>query len=64
MDKKELLRSMLNNLINDRAEEASMDFHNYLTPKTREVSGIGGNAYANGADDIDTYDTTGESDTE
>lgn len=52
-DKKELLRSMLNNLINDRTEEASMDFHNYLTPKTREVSGIGGNAYA---DDIDTYE--------
>ena len=41
-DKKELLRSMLNNLINDRTEEASMDFHNYLTPKTREVSGLGG----------------------
>lgn len=41
MDKRELLKSMLHNLINDKPEEASLDFHNYLTPKTREVAGLG-----------------------
>lgn len=41
MDKRELLKRMLHNLINDKPEEASLDFHNYITPKTREVAGIG-----------------------
>ena len=40
MDKREALKSMLNNLINDRPEEASMDLHNYLTDKMRDVSGL------------------------
>lgn len=40
MDKKELLKSMLHNLINDKPEEAALDFHNYITPKTREVAGL------------------------
>ena len=40
MDKREALKSMLNNLINDRPEEASMDLHNYLTTKMRDVSGL------------------------
>ena len=43
MDKRELLKSMLHNLINDKPEEAALDFHNYITPKTREVAGLGGN---------------------
>lgn len=42
MDKRELLKSMLHNLINDKPEEAALDFHNYITPKTREVAGLGG----------------------
>jgi hypothetical protein len=41
MDKREILKSMLHNLINDKPEEATLDFHNYITPKTREVAGIG-----------------------
>lgn len=41
MDKRELLKSMLHNLINDKPEEAAADFHNYITPKTREVAGLG-----------------------
>lgn len=41
MDKRELLKSMLHNLINDKPEEAALDFHNYITPKTREVAGLG-----------------------
>lgn len=40
MENRENLRSMLNNLINDKQEEASLDLHNYLTTKMREVSGI------------------------
>lgn len=44
MDKRELLKSMLHNLINDKPEEAALDFHNYITPKTREVAGLGSTA--------------------
>lgn len=40
MDKREQLKSMLNNLINDKSEEAGLDFHNYLTAKMREVAGL------------------------
>lgn len=41
MSDKEQLKSMLNNLINDNQEQASMDLHNYLTAKMQEVSGLG-----------------------
>lgn len=41
-DKREALRSMLNNLINDRNEEAKADFHNFVTAKSREVTGLAG----------------------
>ena len=34
------LKSMLNNLINDKKEEATLDLHNYLTSKMREISGV------------------------
>ncbi len=47
MDKREALRSMLNSLINDKTEEATLDFHNYVTLKSQELTGIGGNAAAN-----------------
>jgi hypothetical protein len=40
MDKREMLKSMLNNLINDKSEEAQLDLHGYLTSKMKEVSGI------------------------
>ena len=36
------LRSMLNNFINDKPEEATLDLHNYLTTKMKDVAGIGG----------------------
>jgi hypothetical protein len=41
MDKREALKSMLNNLINDKPEQATLDFHNYLAPKMREIAGVG-----------------------
>jgi len=41
MDNREALKSMLNNLINDKQEEASLDLHNYLTTKMKDVAGLG-----------------------
>lgn len=40
MDKREVLKSMLNNLINDKPEEAALDFHNYAVPKMRDIAGL------------------------
>lgn len=37
MDKKEHLKSMLTNMVHDRNEEATVDFHNYLQSKMREL---------------------------
>lgn len=34
------LKSMLNNLINDKHEEASLDLHGYFTNKMKELSGL------------------------
>ena len=51
MDKREALKSMLNNLINDKHEEASMDLHGYMTAKMQEISGIGQQAVAPVEDD-------------
>lgn len=51
MDKREALKSMLNNLINDKPEEASLDLHNYLTTKMRDVSGLAATPEGEVADD-------------
>ena len=51
MDKREALKSMLNNLINDKHEEASMDLHGYMTAKMQEISGIGQQAVTTIDDD-------------
>jgi len=40
MDKREMLKNMLNNFINDKPEEATLDLHNYLSTKMREISGL------------------------
>jgi hypothetical protein len=40
MDNRDALKSMLNNLINDKPEEASLDLHGYLTAKMKDVSGL------------------------
>lgn len=37
MDKKEYLKSMLTNMVHDRSEEATVDFHQYLQVKMREI---------------------------
>lgn len=41
MDSKEQLRSMLQDIINDREEQASVSMHDYLVAKMREVSNLG-----------------------
>lgn len=41
MDNKELLKSMLQDVINDRMEQAEVTMHNYFVSKTREVTGLG-----------------------
>jgi len=46
MDKRDALKNMLNNLINDKPEEASLDFHNYVTAKMKDVAGIAAPAEA------------------
>ena len=38
MENREALKSMLNNLINDKVEEATLDFHNYLTTQVKLVT--------------------------
>lgn len=40
MDHQELLRSMLQDIINDKQENASVTMHDYFVSKTREVSGL------------------------
>ena len=35
------LKSMLQSIINDKHEEASVTMHDYFVAKTREVSGLG-----------------------
>lgn len=40
MDKRDLLRNVLNSMIDNNQEQASLDMHNYLTIKMKEVAGI------------------------
>ena len=60
MDKREALKSMLNNIINDKSEEASVDLHNYLTVKMREVAGLGAEEQVSGTADDAAVGDAGE----
>lgn len=40
MDHKEALKSMLQDVINDKMEQASVTMHDYFVAKTREVTGL------------------------
>ena len=64
MDKREALKSMLNNLINDKHEEASMDLHGYMTAKMQEISGIGQQAATEPAVEDEELTADDEIDTE
>lgn len=39
MTHSELIKSMINNIINDRMAEATLDFHNIASAKMRELTG-------------------------
>lgn len=51
-----MLRSMVNNLINDKSEQASLDLHSYMTAKMKEVSGISSAEHDIIEDDTDVID--------
>lgn len=40
MEHQEALKSMLQDVINDRMEQASVTMHDYFVSKTREVTGL------------------------
>lgn len=64
MDKREALKSMLNSIINDKPEEASLDLHNYLTAKMREVAGFDLPNVNGSKDELEEVDNTdGDGDT-
>ena len=46
MDHKEQLMSMLKSFINQKEEEASVALHDYFVSKSRQVTGIAGEATA------------------
>jgi hypothetical protein len=50
MEHQEMLKSMLQDVINDRMEQASVTMHDYFVAKTREVTGLGGQS----RQDLDT----------
>lgn len=47
----EALKSMLQDIINDKPEQASVALHDYFVSKTREVAGL--DAVQTESDDID-----------
>ena len=40
-DPREQLKSMLQDLINDRHEQAEVTIHNYIVSKTQQMAGLG-----------------------
>lgn len=41
MDQREQLKSMLQNIINGKEEDAAVIVHDYIVAKTRQVTGLG-----------------------
>ena len=48
------LKSMLQSIINDRTEEASVTMHDYFVAKSREVAGLVSPTVEDTTDDDDT----------
>lgn len=55
MDKRDALKSMLNNIINDKTEQAQLDLHAYLTAKMRDITGLSAQS-VNDSDDLEHVD--------
>lgn len=69
MPNTEHLRTMLQDLINDRPEQATVAIHDYFVAKTREISGLASTEHA-AVDEVDEveevdaneYDESGDTD--
>lgn len=54
-DHREILKSLVQDIIHDRMEQAEVTVHNYLVNKTQEVSGLGAQQVVpDSTDDTDT----------
>lgn len=62
MDHSEALRSMLQDIINDRHENATVTMHDYFVSKTREVAGLGSPSFEADPGDNDDLDDTDSDD--
>lgn len=51
-DPKEQLKSMLQDLINDRPEQATVTIHDYIVAKTQQLAGLGQGEAASVADEV------------
>jgi hypothetical protein len=52
-DPKEQLKSMLQDLINDRPEQAEVTIHDYLVAKTQQAAGLAPEEVTPVADEVD-----------
>ncbi len=52
-DPREQLKSMLQDLINDRTEQAEVTIHNYIVSKTQQLAGFAQPAVAAPAEVVD-----------
>ena len=57
-DPREQLKSMLQDLINDKPEQAEVTIHNYIVAKTQQLAGLGQPAHTEIDDASDTVDDT------
>ena len=53
MDHSETLKAMLQDIINDRTEQAAVTMHDYFVSKTREVAGLNKTVEAPAEQDLD-----------
>jgi len=60
MADKEKLRNMLDNLINDKSEQAQVDFHDYLGDKMKDTLGVSPPETEETDTDVDAVETDNE----
>lgn len=53
MDKFETLKSVVQDMINNKEEQAAVTMHDYFVMKTREVTGLGQPMDTSDIDDLD-----------
>ena len=60
MADKEKLKNMLDNLINDKSEQAQVDFHDYLGDKMKDTLGVSAPETDETDTDVDAVETDNE----